>query len=197
VIVGVTIATIAEARMWRLRHSFPAARLHCGTMESLTGRATPIHVRKYDGSYHRRWPARYVLQKGPLYLLQFGAGEPVSKTPDPVDDPEPFMTRYGGDVWLWNDRWYNVARAKRDRRTWYYVNIATPVEFDGAQFHYVDLDLDVSWYEGEEPRVLDEDEFLDHSGAMGYPAAVIEQARAAVDEVLGMIQARAFPFDRG
>jgi hypothetical protein len=30
---------------------------------------------------------------------------------------------------------------------------------------------------------------------MGYPADVIEQARAAVDQVLGMIGQRAFPFD--
>ena len=166
-------------------------------MESLIGRPTPIDVHKYDGSYHRCWPARYVMRKGPLYLLQFPAGEPVWSTPEPGDDPPPFTTRYGGDVWLWEDRWYNVARAKREGRTWYYVNIATPVEFDGERFSYVDLDLDVSWYTDEAPHVLDEDEFLDHSAVMRYPAAVIEQARAAVDEVLGMIQARAFPFDRG
>jgi hypothetical protein len=31
---------------------------------------------------------------------------------------------------------------------------------------------------------------------MRYPADVIERARAAVDEVLGLIGERAFPFDR-
>jgi protein associated with RNAse G/E len=75
-------------------------------------------------------------------------------------------------------------------------NIATPVQFDGETFSYVDLDLDVAWYTDEEPRVLDEDEFLAHSGAMGFPPAVVDHARAAVDDVLQLIRQRAFPFDR-
>lgn len=164
--------------------------------EPLIGRETPVHITKYDGSYHRRWPARFVMRKGPLYLLQFDEGAPISRTPDPADDPAPALARYGGDVYLYDDRWYNVSRARRDGRTWFYVNIATPAEFDGAQFHCVDLDLDVSWFVGDAPAVLDEDEFLAHSEAMRYPSGVIERARAAVDEVLGLIGQRAFPFDR-
>ena len=84
----------------------------------------------------------------------------------------------------------------RDGRTWYYINIATPAEFDGESFSTIDLDLDVSWYTDARPEVLDEDEFLAHSEAMRYPADVVAHARAAVDEVLGLIRQRAFPFDR-
>ena len=151
---------------------------------------------KYDGSYHRRWPGRFVLRKGPLYLLSVTAGEPISRTLDPADDPHPTAARGGGNLYLFDDRWYNVAQGPRDGRTRYCVNIATPVEFDGAAFHCIDLDLDVSWFTDEDPRVLDEDEFLAHSRSMRYPADVIERARAAVDQVLGLIGQRAFPFDR-
>ena len=177
--------------------------------EDLIGRETPIHVRKFDGSYHRRWPGRFVARKGPLYLLTFAEGEAISRTPEPTDDPDPLVARYGGDIYLFDDRWWNVSRARRDGRIWYYVNIATPVEFDGESFSYVDLDLDVAWYadgepwfwedtrqDGGAPHVLDEDEFLAHSEAMGYPPDVVQRARAAVDEVLDLIQRRAFPFDR-
>ena len=164
--------------------------------DSLIGCETPIHMTKYDGSYHRRWPARFVLQEGSLYLATYAAGDVISSTPLVADDPHAWATLWPGDVYLWNDRWFNVARVPRDGRTWFYVNIATPVEFDGGQFHCVDLDLDVSWFVGDEPRVLDEDEFVAHSASMRYPADVIERARAAVDEVLGMIGQRAFPFDR-
>lgn len=164
--------------------------------DDLIGRETPIHVRKYDGSYHRRWPSRFVAHKPPLYLALFGAGELISKTPDPADDPTAWPARYGGDIFLFDDRWWNAARARREGRTWYYVNIATPVEFDGKTFSYVDLDLDVSWYADATPRVLDEDEFLAHSEAMSYPADVVRHAREAVDEVLELIRQRAFPFDR-
>lgn len=165
-------------------------------MTILIGRATPVHVTKYDGSYHRRFPARFVVQKGPLYLLTITQGDAISATPDPADDPSPFHVRWGGELYLYEDRWFNIARALRDGRRWFYVNIATPAEFDGQQFSCIDLDLDIAWYTDEAPRVLDEDEFLDHSRSMRYPAAIIESARAAVDEVFEMIQARAFPFDR-
>jgi protein associated with RNAse G/E len=170
--------------------------------DSLIGLPVPVHITKYDGSYHRRWPCRYVARKGDggpgrrLHMLTFARGDYICCTPDPADDPAPTPIRFAGDLWVWEDRWFNVSRMKRDGRTWYYVNIATPAEFDGAQFHTIDMDLDVDWYPGEDPQVLDEDEFLDHAAAMRYPADVIERARAAVDEVLGMIGERAFPFDR-
>ena len=138
---------------------------------------------------------RYVTKKGPLHLLTFAHGDLVTRTPDPADDPDPWPARFGGNIYLFEDRWFNVSRCRRDGRTWYYVNIATPAEFDGENFACVDLDLDVSWYTDEAPQVLDEEEFLDHRERMRYPARVIEQARAAVDDVLGLIGKRAFPFD--
>jgi protein associated with RNAse G/E len=164
--------------------------------DDLTGRPVPIHITKYDGSYHRRWPVYYVLRKGPLFLTECRVGDIVAGDPDAADGAARWPIRWGGDVFLWDDRWYNASRMRRENRTWYYVNVATPVEFDGDAFHCVDLDLDVSWYTDEAPRVLDEDEFLDHSKAMGYPAHVIERARSAVDDVLRLIHERAFPFDR-
>ena len=164
--------------------------------EALIGRQTPIHITKYDGSYHRRWPARFVLHRPSLYLLSEVVGGFVSRTPEPADDPRPMPIKWPGEIYLFDDRWYNVSRINREERCWYYVNIATPVEFDGEQFHCIDLDLDVAWYTDEAPRVLDEDEFLAHSKAMRYPADVVERARAAVDDVLGLIGERAFPFDR-
>ena len=164
--------------------------------DSLIGRETPLHMTKFDGSYHRRWPAWFVLHEGPLYLLTLVDGAAISRTPDPADDPNPTLVRGSGHLYLFDDRWFNVAQTVREGRAWFYVNIATPVEFDGAQFHCVDLDLDVSWFVGDEPRVLDEDEFVAHSASMRYPTDVIERARAAVDQVLGLIGQRAFPFDR-
>jgi hypothetical protein len=162
----------------------------------LIGRELPLHVTKYDGSYHRRVPLRFVHRKAPLTLGVIERGRPVSRTPDLADDPDPHIIQWGGDIYLFEDRWYMVQRSPRDGRTLYYVDIATPVEFDGEGFANIDLDLDVWWWADDKPRVLDEDEFLDHSRAMGYPADVIERARAAVDEVLGLIGERAFPFDR-
>lgn len=163
--------------------------------EELIGRLTPLVVSKYDGTHHSRWPTRFVTTKGPLYLTAMNVGDEIQRL-DPRRGDVRWPCQWPGDIFLYEDRWWNASRLKRNGLTWYYVNAATPVEFDGAQFHCIDLDLDVSWYPGEEPCVLDEDEFRAHAEAMRYPADVIERARAAVDEVLGLIGRRAFPFDR-
>ena len=166
-------------------------------IERDSGQPTVIHVTKYDGSYHRRIPVDLLSQAPPLHIVRFVEGARVSCTPDPAHDPDPYIAQRGGVVYLFDDRWYSVEHAVRDGRTLYYVNIGSPVEFDGAEFHYVDLDLDIWWWTDERPRILDEDEFLDHSQVMRYPAEVIERARAAVNEALGLIEARAFPFGDG
>jgi protein associated with RNAse G/E len=167
------------------------------TSAALVGAKSVIHVTKYDGSYHRRIPVEVVSHQPPLHVVRFEVGASVARTPDPADDPEPFITTWSANVYLFEDRWYDVERGDYEGRTLYYVNIGTPVHFDGAAFHFVDLDLDIWWRTDEQPKVLDEDEFLDHSRAMRYPADVTERARAAVDEALGLIEARAFPFGDG
>ena len=91
------------------------------------GRQTPIHVSKYDGRYYRRWPVYYVMRRGPLYVAQGRAGESVHATPDPADDPAPAPITWDSDVYLYDDRFYSVIRARRDGRIQYYVNLGTPV----------------------------------------------------------------------
>jgi protein associated with RNAse G/E len=161
-----------------------------------TGKQTPIIITKYDGTLRARWPAWFVAQTGPLYVVAQRPGDVVWSPERLGGEPRPWPLTWHADTYLWTDRWYNVSRIKRDGRLWYYVNIATPVEYDGASFSCIDLDLDISWYTDEEPRVVDEDQFLAHREAMRYPDDVVAHARAAVDEVLEMIRRRAFPFDR-
>jgi protein associated with RNAse G/E len=162
------------------------------------GEQTAVHVTKHDGTYHRRIPAVYVRGAPPLHVLHYEAGMPVARTPALADDPDPYITEWDTDLYLFEDRWYDVHRCVRDARTLFYANIASPARLDeqAREFHYVDYDYDIWWWADGEPEVLDEDEFLDHAARMRYPAPVIELARAAVDEVLEMMKARAFPFDR-
>ena len=164
--------------------------------DDLIGAVTPIHVTKYDGTYHRRIPARYVVRRGRVHVVAIEQGALMTSTPEATDDPAPYRFPRPADVFLFEDRWFHFARERDAGGMVYKVDIGTPVEFDGASFHFIDLDLDVLWQPGSDPVVEDEDEFLDHSLAMRYPADVIERARAAVSEVLELIKARAFPFDR-
>ena len=75
-------------------------------------------------------------------------------------------------------------------------NVATPSAYDGETVRYIDLDLDVLVFPDGKTKVVDEDEFLEHSARMGYPPDVIEQARRAVDALVALARAAQFPFEQ-
>lgn len=86
-----------------------------------------------------------------------------------------------------------------------YVDIATAPVWDGHVARSVDLDLDVIRRSpggatprvgGDDAYVDDEDEFLDHQVALGYPPEVIRAAEAACIDVLAAVRAETPPFDR-
>ena len=51
-----------------------------------------------------------------------------------------------------------------------YINIGSPVLIKNNELHYTDFELDVACVPGEEPRILDEDEFTTAAGTFGYSA---------------------------
>ncbi|MCH8066673.1 MAG: DUF402 domain-containing protein [Chloroflexi bacterium] len=106
-----------------------------------------------------------------------------------------------GDRFLetyYSDRWYNIMRRELPNGGGlygWYCNVTTPAEYDGQNIRYVDLDLDVIVDARLVATVVDEDEFLQHSESMAYPPDVIEQSRAAVDELLQLVRSGQPPFD--
>lgn len=76
-----------------------------------------------------------------------------------------------------------------------YVDISTPSAWDGTVLRTVDLDLDVIRRDTGEVYLDDEDEFLEHQVAFGYPADVIAAARASADEVFAAVEQRRAPYD--
>ena len=58
----------------------------------------------------------------------------------------------------------------------------------------VDLDLDVvRWADGR-VELVDEDEFLEHQTSLGYPAWMIDRARAAAAQAVLAAENRVEPF---
>ena len=157
------------------------------------GRAIHVCSTKYDGSPHWEFDSWFVLEKGPLLITQEFAGHEYQTWNGP------WVTPYHARNYFWADRWYNVMRCDRPKASgleYWYCNVTTPAQFDGEHVRYVDLDLDVIVPAEGQPRVVDEDEFLEHSRRMGYPPDVIDQARRAVDELLDLARRGEFPFQR-
>ena len=57
---------------------------------------------------------------------------------------------------FWPDKFYNVEMFWQPEGAFqgYYVNLALPFEREVASLSYTDLELDISWYTGEEIKLL-------------------------------------------
>ena len=159
--------------------------------EAILLKSILVQVYKYDGVLHRSWPARLLRRDGSLIVLD-------AKFPDEVVH-DLLGTIAGGThslEYYWLDRWYNVFRfALPDGNLRnYYCNVNLPPKFDGKTLSYVDLDLDILVDPDFSYRVLDVEDFERNARQYGYPAQVEANARRAVDELVGMIETRQFPF---
>jgi uncharacterized protein len=99
--------------------------------------------------------------------------------------------------YYWLDRWYNIFRfSDPDRKLKkFYCNINMPPQFDGQTLTYVDLDIDVLVEPDLSYKVLDLEDFEDSARHYNYPSDIQQRARRALDEVIGLIDTRAYPFN--
>jgi protein associated with RNAse G/E len=153
----------------------------------------PILVRacKYDGSEHRSWPAQILRQEGSLVVLDAKfSDEVVHDLLGTIASGTQSLEYY------WLDRWYNIFRfAQPDGALRnYYCNVNVPAKFDGEILSYVDLDLDILVDPDFSYRVLDVEDFEANARIYGYTEEVKANAKHALDELVKMIETRAFPF---
>jgi hypothetical protein len=169
--------------MSRAQHEAPSLR-------QITVLAT-----NFDGTPHWEHAAWLVRADGSFVQTQTPANTVVKNEGDGYVSPYDTLGHY------WTDRWFNVIRLETpgEGLFGYYCNIATPLEFDGATVRYVDMQLDVRVFAdpsgGLTYRVVDEDEFEEARGRYAYAEELVRRCRGAVDELVGLIEARAFPFD--
>ncbi|MBI5879379.1 MAG: GNAT family N-acetyltransferase [Chloroflexi bacterium] len=149
-----------------------------------------LRALKYDGSLNYEWPARVEYQRANLLVLAVAAGT-AYRGRNSGTFPSPMR------AFLWTDRWFNVEQVydwSQGRGVRHYVNIATPVQFDGRSVTFTDLDLDVDVDSDWVVRLLDEDEYAAHSARWDYPLAVRQNVAQAVSTAQQLIEARAWPF---
>lgn len=151
-----------------------------------------VHSTKYDGSLHYRYEIAPVAEMPGERRVYLAPGTPLESYRGGWPSRYPMLMLY------WSDRPYNLHLSWFTdwRVRQYYVNIALPASWDEEVVRFVDLDLDIIWKpELGPPLVDDEDEFEAHRSRFGYPEALVRQAREAVVEVMGLMEARAWPFD--
>jgi hypothetical protein len=150
-----------------------------------------VRVLKHDGTEYRRWTAMLSRRQEDLIVLDAEFDVDVSHELLGEIKRSTKTVEY-----YWLDRWYNVFRFLEDdgRTRLWYCNINTPPEFNGGILSYIDLDIDLLVQPDFSFQVLDEDEFEANSKLYAYSNEEKSSARAAVEEVIGMIEHRHFPF---
>lgn len=81
------------------------------------------------------------------------------------------------------------------RPTRIYVDMTTPAVWHGASVHCIDLDLDVIARTDGEIFLDDEDEFIEHQTAFGYPPEIVTMTEQSATSVLKAVQEGVAPFD--
>jgi uncharacterized protein len=146
---------------------------------------------KYDGTEHRRWPARIAERDDNLLILD------AEFTEDIHHQLLGTVARGTTSIeYYWLDRWYNIFRFLKPNGELrnFYCNVNVPPTFDGRVLSYIDLDIDILVAPDLTYQIVDEDEFESNAARYNYPPKIRASAYLALTELVSLIEKRGFPF---
>jgi uncharacterized protein len=152
---------------------------------------TTINSRKFNGKIHRSWKAALTKKQNSLLIFE-------GQFEEEVRHDELGVIRRGtiSYEYYWLDRWYNVFEfhePEGDLRN-FYCNLNMPPTLENNILDYIDLDIDVLVSKNFEVKILDREEFEEHSKLYGYSEDLIAKTLETLDELLKIIEVRKFPF---
>ena len=145
------------------------------------GDVMQVRAYKSDGTCYRWWTATVESVAADQLTLVTPVGHPIE---DPGGN---FVSPNALRVFYWPGKWYSLLEAYTPAGVLseIYVNISSPVEINGLEMHFTDLELDVSRIPPHKARLEDEDEFDEAAVEYGYSEAFqrtcYEVAREALD----------------
>lgn len=149
-----------------------------------------VQAYKHDGKLHREWAPAYLVEETDEYWALASRMSSVIES-----DGRRWMTKEPAIFMLFKHKWMNVIAMFKERGgITYYVNIATPTILDDDYLRYIDYDLDVKLYPDLVEKTLDEKEFQYNAKHYGYPEKLMKVVLKSKEEVIEMIENKAFPF---
>jgi len=152
---------------------------------------TIINSRKFNGEIHRSWKADFIEKRDSLLIFVGEFEEEVSHSKLGVIRRGTISYEY-----YWLDRWFNIFKflePEGELRN-YYCNLNMPPKFGNDVLDYIDLEIDVLVSKNFDIEILDLDEFENNSKLFEYPDDLIAKTFKTLDELLKIIEIRAFPF---
>jgi uncharacterized protein len=150
-----------------------------------------INSRKFNGDIHRSWKADFIEKRDSLLIF-------VGEFEEEVRHSKLGVIRRGtiSYEYYWLDRWFNIFKfhdPEGELRN-FYCNLNMPPVFEHDVLDYIDLEIDVLVSKNFDIEILDLDEFEENSKLFEYPADLIAKTFITLDELLKIIEIRAFPF---
>lgn len=154
-----------------------------------------IRVFKHDGRTHWRHASTLLHEDNGFMMTHTPVGTSFTNLKGAGESAESWTSYY------WPDRWFNVVQftANEAHPAGWYCNVASPATLDDGILSYVDYELDLMVYptrNGMTWELLDEDEFDEACERCGYDEELVTRCRNAVEQLIAMIEARAYPFDQ-
>jgi protein associated with RNAse G/E len=142
-----------------------------------------VRVYKADGSLYRSWQALVesvsadcvVLTNKIHDLLYMGA--------------QSFAMEHHFRSYFWPGRRHTLLEMYEPDGRLYelYADITAPIQLAGEEIHFIDHELDVSMMAGEEPRIVDQDEFAEAAVAYGYTEVFMRECYALAQELVTVL----------
>ena len=148
------------------------------------GDAVNVVVFSLDGTRRRWWTSA-------IETVDSRCVRTLSRLGNPVAGPKGGWASMADiRAFYWFDRPYNVLELydSAGALSEVYVHIASPAQIVNGELHYTDYELDVVRRVGEEPIVLDEDEFNLAVAAHGLTSEFRSECFRTVDEVMALIR---------
>lgn len=144
-----------------------------------------IQVKAYrsDGQCYRWWSATVTTLKKDLICVITPAGHYVSEINDG------WTSKYAIRAFYWFDRPYNLLEVyePNGELNEIYVHITNLPKIEMSQLHYTDYELDVVLQPGQQPRIVDEDEFIEAAIQYNYPPELQKACYDVAQEAITLV----------
>ena len=142
-----------------------------------------VRVFKTGGTPYRSWQPVVESVAEDCIVVFSRAGSPLYSADQTVALQHHFRT------YFWPGRRHTLLEIYEPdgRLRELYADISGPIELVGEEIHFVDHELDVSMMAGEQPRIVDQDEFAEAAERYGYTDDFIRESYALANRLIDVL----------
>ncbi|MDR2461859.1 MAG: DUF402 domain-containing protein [Mycoplasmataceae bacterium] len=146
-----------------------------------------VHAYKFNGTLYRTWEFPTIIEETDKWICVSTQNTNVL-TIDIKKKKENVLHSKISCPTIWyflKDKWYNIIFSNK-KKTYCYINVASPFILEEEAIKYIDLDLDFKIPDIKAKRIveLDIDEYNENIKKYNYPDELIKKIKKIEEEIL-------------